>query len=222
VLHDRKLFADERKHQPGYLIASSMPSAPSARGHGFNLVAGSAAQQLLVSWTASEGAEQVVVMWRPTVSRSSTRLFFAPRFDRRCCAPPDIDGASPIPACNTRGKPPTPTSICESSRSDERPHPARVANHLNEAAIFADRRDDNWVTQMDFEAPSRRVAGLQQRRLSPKRAANPLVHEGGPRADGASDGLRDGAPEVTIVRAATHRRRLLICRKRSVPAKKES
>jgi len=58
---------------------------------------------------------------------------------------------------------------------------AELANICNEAAIFAGRREDQFVTQMDFDAALERVvAGLQQKKVLTEKERRILsYHEGG-------------------------------------------
>jgi cell division protease FtsH len=89
------------------------------------------------------------------------------RFDRQIfVSPPDVGGRERIFRVHTRNKP-----IADSvdfdllARQTSGLTGADLANICNEAAIFAARRDSQWVEMGDFDAAIERVvAGVQSRR----------------------------------------------------------
>ena len=96
------------------------------------------------------------------------------RFDRQMLVPPpDLEGRVAILGVHTRGKPLAlerrPRAVAKQTSGLTG---AELANICNEAAIFAGRRDDHVVTQMDFDAALERVvAACSRRRCSPRRSA---------------------------------------------------
>jgi cell division protease FtsH len=96
--------------------------------------------------------------------------------------PPDLKGRTAILEVHTRGKPLAPdVDLSQVARQTSGLTGAELANICNEAAIFAGRRDDAFLTQVDFDAALERVvAGLQQKKVLTEKERRILAyHEGG-------------------------------------------
>jgi cell division protease FtsH len=105
------------------------------------------------------------------------------RFDRQVhVAPPDVAGREEILRVHTRGKPlAEDVDLTGVARQTAGLTGADLANITNEAAIFAGRRQANWISAQDFDgAIERVVAGMQQRRVVSEREKRILAyHEAG-------------------------------------------
>jgi cell division protease FtsH len=96
--------------------------------------------------------------------------------------PPDLEGRVAILGVHTRGKPlGSNVDLRVIAKQTSGLTGAELANICNEAAIFAGRRDDQVVTQMDFDSALERVvAGLQQKKVLTEKERRILsYHEGG-------------------------------------------
>jgi cell division protease FtsH len=105
------------------------------------------------------------------------------RFDRQMMvAPPDLAGREAILGVHTRNKPlAADVDLARVARSTAGLTGADLANICNEAAIFAGRRQAQYLSHSDFEAAiDRVVAGLQQKKaLTEKERRILAYHEGG-------------------------------------------
>ena len=95
---------------------------------------------------------------------------------------PDLGSREAILRVHTRGKPLAPdVDLPMIARQTAGLTGADLANLANEAAIFAGRQDQNYVTQENFDAAMERiVAGLQKRRVVTEKEKRVLAfHEAG-------------------------------------------
>jgi cell division protease FtsH len=181
----RKLFVEARKNAPAIVFIDELDAVGAQRtGHGFNREQDQTLNQLLVELDGFEGAEQVVVMGASNRIQDLDPALLRPgRFDRQMLVPPpDLAGRVAILAVHTRSKPlAADVDLTLVARQTSGLTGAELANICNEAAIFAGRRDDSYVTQKDFDnAIERIVAGLQQRKvLTDKERRILAYHEGG-------------------------------------------
>jgi cell division protease FtsH len=181
----RKLFAEARKHAPAIVFIDELDAVGAQRsGHGFNREQDQTLNQLLVELDGFEGAEQVVVMGASNRIQDLDPALLRPgRFDRQMLvSPPDLSGREAILGVHTRGKPlGSNVDLRHVAKQTSGLTGAELANICNEAAIFAGRRNDQFVTQMDFEAAIERVvAGLQQKKVLTEKERRILAfHEGG-------------------------------------------
>ncbi len=181
----RKLFAEARKHAPAIVFIDELDAVGAQRtGHGFNREQDQTLNQLLVELDGFEGAEQVVVMGASNRIQDLDQALLRPgRFDRQMLVPPpDLKGREAILEVHTRGKPLAPgVELSQVARQTSGLTGAELANICNEAAIFAGRRNDGYVTQTDFDqALERVVAGLQQKKVLTEKERRILAfHEGG-------------------------------------------
>src|SRR5437763_2800252 len=181
----RKLFAEARKHAPAIVFIDELDAVGAQRsGHGFNREQDQTLNQLLVELDGFEGAEQVVVMGASNRIQDLDPALLRPgRFDRQMLVPPpDLSGREAILGVHTRSKPLGPdVDLNQVARQTSGLTGAELANICNEAAIFAGRRSDAYVTQSDFDnAIERVVAGLQQKKVLTEKERRILAfHEGG-------------------------------------------
>jgi cell division protease FtsH len=181
----RKLFLEARKHAPAIVFIDELDAVGAQRtGHGFNREQDQTLNQLLVELDGFEGAEQVVVMGASNRIQDLDPALLRPgRFDRQMLvSPPDLAGREAILGVHTRSKPlAADVDLNQVARQTSGLTGAELANICNEAAIFAGRRGDVYVTQKDFDnAIERVVAGLQQKKvLTDKERRILAYHEGG-------------------------------------------
>jgi cell division protease FtsH len=181
----RKLFAEARKNAPAIVFIDELDAVGAQRsGHGFNREQDQTLNQLLVELDGFEGAGQVVVMGASNRIQDLDPALLRPgRFDRQVLVPPpDLAGRDAILAVHTRSKPlGADVDLHQVARQTSGLTGAELANICNEAAIFAGRRGDVYVSQKDFDnAIERVVAGLQQKKvLTDKERRILAYHEGG-------------------------------------------
>ena len=181
----RKLFNEARKNAPAIVFIDELDAVGAARtGHGFNREQDQTLNQLLVELDGFEGTQQVVVMGASNrIQDLDTALLRPGRFDRQLLVPPpDLKGREAILRVHTRGKPLAPgVELSQVAKQTSGLTGAELANICNEAAIFAGRRGDVYVTQLDFDnALERVVAGLQQKKVLTEKERRILAyHEGG-------------------------------------------
>src|SRR5579872_4704747 len=181
----RKLFREARKHAPAIVFIDELDAVGAQRtGSGFNREQDQTLNQLLVELDGFEGAEQVVVMGASNRIQDLDPALLRPgRFDRQMLvSPPDLSGREAILGVHTRSKPlAADVDLKQVARQTSGLTGAELANICNEAAIFAGRRREAYVTQPDFDnAIERVVAGLQQKKvLTDKERRILAYHEGG-------------------------------------------
>jgi cell division protease FtsH len=181
----RKLFDDARKHAPSIVFIDELDAVGAARtGHGFNREQDQTLNQLLVELDGFAPTDQVVVMGASNRLQDLDPALLRPgRFDRQMMvAPPDLAGREAILGVHTRNKPlAADVDLGSIARSTAGLTGADLANICNEAAIFAGRRQAQYVSQIDFDnAIDRIVAGLQQKKaLTEKERRILAYHEGG-------------------------------------------
>src|SRR5438067_12166475 len=181
----RKLFQEARKHAPAIVFIDELDAVGAQRtGHGFNREQDQTLNQLLVELDGFENAHQVVVMGASNRIQDLDQALLRPgRFDRQMLVPPpDLKGRIAIFAVHTRGKPlASGVDLGQIARQTSGLTGAELANICNEAAIFAGRRGDAYLSQADFDAALERVvAGLQQKKVLTEKERRILsYHEAG-------------------------------------------
>ena len=181
----RKLFEEARKHAPSIIFIDELDAVGIARsGHGFNREHDQTLNQLLVELDGFSERDQVVVMGASNrLQDLDTALLRPGRFDRQILvSPPDLAGREEILRVHTRGKPlAADVDLGVIAKQTAGLTGADLANIANEAAIFAGRRQLQYIRHADFEAAMERiVAGLQQRRVVTDKEKRILAyHEGG-------------------------------------------
>jgi cell division protease FtsH len=181
----RKLFEEARSHAPAIVFIDELDAVGSARtGHGFTREQDQTLNQLLVELDGFEAREQIVVMGASNRLQDLDQALLRPgRFDRQVLvAPPDLAGREEILQVHTKGKPlADDVDLKAVSRQTAGLTGAELENIANEAAIFAGRKKQQVIHQIDFEdAMERVVAGLQQRRVMTEKERRILAyHEAG-------------------------------------------
>jgi cell division protease FtsH len=181
----RKLFAEARKHAPAIIFIDELDAVGAARtGHGFNREQDQTLNQLLVELDGFGTSARVVVLGASNRLQDLDPALLRPgRFDRQVLVgAPDLAGRESILRVHTRSKPlAADVDLDLIARQTAGLTGADLANITNEAAIFAGRRDAQYVTHVDFEgAMERVVAGLQQRRVVTEKEKRILAyHEAG-------------------------------------------
>jgi cell division protease FtsH len=181
----RKLFNEARKNAPSIIFIDELDAVGAARtGHGFNREQDQTLNQLLVELDGFDQGDQVVVMGASNRLQDLDPALLRPgRFDRQVLvSPPDLKGREAVLRVHTRGKPlAADVDLGQIARQTAGLTGADLANLCNEAAIFAGRRELQYLRQVEFDdAMERVVAGLQQRRVvSDKEKRILAYHEGG-------------------------------------------
>jgi cell division protease FtsH len=181
----RKLFEQARRNAPAIVFIDELDAVGAARtGHGFNREQDQTLNQLLVELDGFDATEQVVVMGASNRLQDLDPALLRPgRFDRQMLvAPPDLAGREAILRVHTRGKPlAADVDLAQIARQTASLTGADLANIANEAAIFAGRRQAQYVAHADFDgAIERVVAGLQQKKaLTEKERRILAYHEAG-------------------------------------------
>jgi cell division protease FtsH len=181
----RKLFADARKHAPAIIFIDELDAVGAARtGHGFNREQDQTLNQLLVELDGFVATDQIVVMGASNRIQDLDKALLRPgRFDRQILVgPPDLAGREEIMRVHTRGKPlAADVDLNSIARQTAGLTGADLANIANEAAIFAGRREAQYISAVDFDgAIERIVAGLQQRRVVTEKEKRIIAfHEAG-------------------------------------------
>jgi cell division protease FtsH len=181
----RKLFQDARKNAPSIIFIDELDAVGAARtGHGFNREQDQTLNQLLVELDGFDATERVVVMGASNRLQDLDPALLRPgRFDRQMLvSPPDLAGREAILNVHTRGKPlASDVDLKLVARQTAGLTGADLANMCNEAAIFAGRKELQYIRHADFDAAMERVvAGLQQRRVVTEKEKRILAyHEAG-------------------------------------------
>jgi cell division protease FtsH len=181
----RRLFKDARKKAPAIIFIDELDAVGTARsGNSLNREQDQTLNQLLVELDGFGGDDQVVVMGASNrLEQLDAALLRPGRFDRQVLVgEPDLGSREAILRVHTRGKPLAPdVDLPMIARQTAGLTGADLANLANEAAIFAGREDQNYVTQENFDAAMERiVAGLQKRRVVTEKEKRVLAfHEAG-------------------------------------------
>src|SRR5215204_1227768 len=151
----RKLFADARKNAPAIIFIDELDAVGAARtGHGFNREQDQTLNQLLVELDGFAQTEQVVVMGASNrIQDLDVALLRPGRFDRQLLvSPPDLAGREAILRVHTRGKPlAADVDLEQVAKQTAGLAGADLANIANEAAIFAGRREAQYISHIDFD-----------------------------------------------------------------------
>jgi cell division protease FtsH len=181
----RRLFKDARNKSPAIIFIDELDAIGTARsGHSLNREQDQTLNQLLVELDGFGGEDQVVVMGASNrLDHLDAALLRPGRFDRQVLVgPPDLGSREAILRVHTRNKPLAADVDLEIiARQTAGLTGADLANITNEAAIFAGREDQEYVTHENFEAAMERiVAGLQKRRVVTEKEKRVLAfHEAG-------------------------------------------
>src|SRR5205807_3024910 len=166
----RKLFEEARKNAPSIVFIDELDAVGMARsGSSFNREQDQTLNQLLVELDGFGPRDQVVVMGASNRLQDLDPALLRPgRFDRQMLVPPpDLRGREAILRVHTRGKPlAADVDLVKVARQTAGLTGADLANIVNEAAIFAGRKELQYIRHAEFEAAMERViGGLQQKRV---------------------------------------------------------
>ncbi|MHB8642588.1 MAG: ATP-dependent zinc metalloprotease FtsH [Gaiellaceae bacterium] len=181
----RRLFKEARKNAPSIIFIDELDAVGAARtGHGFNREQDQTLNQLLVELDGFGSTDRVVFMGASNRLEDLDPALLRPgRFDRHMLVPPpDLADREAILRVHTRGKPlAADVNLQQIARQTAGLTGADLANICNEAAIFAGRKELQYLRQQEFDAAMERViAGLQQRRVVSEKERRILAyHEGG-------------------------------------------
>jgi cell division protease FtsH len=181
----RKLFQEARKNAPSIIFIDELDAVGAARtGHGFNREQDQTLNQLLVELDGFDATERVVVMGASNRLQDLDAALLRPgRFDRQMLvSAPDLAGREAILNVHTRGKPlASDVDLNLIAKQTVGLTGADLANVCNEAAIFAGRKELQYIRHAEFDAAMERVvAGLQQRRVVTEKEKRILAyHEAG-------------------------------------------
>jgi cell division protease FtsH len=181
----RNLFKEARKHAPAIIFIDELDAVGAARtGHGFNREQDQTLNQLLVELDGFGTSDRVVVIGASNRLQDLDQALLRPgRFDRQTLVgPPDLVGREAIFHVHTRGKPlGGDVDLAALARQTSGLTGADLANIANEAAIFAGRRNADYISHFDFDAAiDRIVGGVQQKKvLTDKERRILAYHEAG-------------------------------------------
>lgn len=181
----RKLFEEARRNAPSIVFIDELDAVGTARAGGaFNREQDQTLNQLLVELDGFSGRDEVVVMGASNRLQDLDPALLRPgRFDRQVhVSPPDLAGREEILRVHTRSKPlGADVDVTQLARRTAGLTGADLANIANEAAIFAARRNQQYIRQGDFEGAMERVlTGLQRRRVVSEKEKRILAyHEAG-------------------------------------------
>src|SRR5438105_14793932 len=157
----RKLFEEARRNAPAIVSIDELDAVGTSRsGHSFNRENDQTLNQLLVELDGFEEREQVVIMGASNRLQDLDPALLRPgRFDRQVLIDaPDLAGRAQLLGVHTRGKPlAADVDLAQIARQTSGLTGAVLANVTNEAAIFAGRRQAQYISQFDFDNAIERV-----------------------------------------------------------------
>src|ERR687888_849395 len=149
----RKLFEEARKNAPAIVFIDELDAVGAQRtGTGFSREQDQTLNQLLVELDGFESRDQIVVMAASNRLQDLDPALLRPgRFDRQIVIqPPDLKGREEILRVHTRGKPLAPdVDLKGVARQTSGLTGAELENIANEAAIFAGRKKQKVIHQLD-------------------------------------------------------------------------
>ncbi len=184
----RDMFEQAKKHSPCIIFIDEIDAVGRQRGAGMgggNDEREQTLNALLVEMDGFEGTSGVIVIAatnRPDVLDSA--LLRPGRFDRQVVVPlPDIRGREQILMVHMRKVPMAPDVKADIlARGTPGMSGADLANLVNEAALFAARRNKRFVDMEDFEAAKDKIMMGAERRsmiMPEEERRNTAYHESG-------------------------------------------
>jgi cell division protease FtsH len=184
----RDMFEQAKKHAPCIVFIDEIDAVGRQRGAGMgggNDEREQTLNALLVEMDGFEGTSGVIVIAatnRPDVLDSA--LLRPGRFDRQVVVPlPDIRGREQILTVHMRKVPMAPDVKADIlARGTPGMSGADLANLVNEAALFAARRNKRFVDMEDFEAAKDKIMMGAERRsmiMPEEERRNTAYHESG-------------------------------------------
>ncbi len=204
----RDMFEEAKKHAPCIIFIDEIDAVGRQRGAGLGGGHDEREQtlnQLLVEMDGFEGNEGVIVIAatnRPDVLDPA--LLRPGRFDRQVTVGlPDLKGREQILKVHMRKKPMDSAVIVRDiARGTPGFSGADLANLVNEAALFAARRERNQITMQDLEdAKDKIMMGAERRSMvmSDKEKEMTAYHEAGHCIVGRLVPAHDPVYKVTII-----------------------
>jgi cell division protease FtsH len=179
----RRLFSIAKKNAPAIIFIDELDAVGLKRGFDISREKDQTLNQLLVEMDGfDDNGELVVIAASNRVDGLDPALLRPGRFDRQTLvSPPDLEGREHILRVHTRGKPLGDIDLGMVARQTSGLTGADLANLCNEAAIFAGRKNREFIAASDFDAALERVvAGLQTRRvITPDEKKVIAYHEAG-------------------------------------------
>src|SRR5207237_598753 len=170
---------------PAIIFIDELDAVGAARtGHGFNREQDQTLNQLLVELDGFGTSARVVLLRASNRVQDLDPALLRPgRFGRQVLVgAPDLRGRESILRVHTREKPlASDVDLDLVARQTAGLTGADLANIANEAAIFAGRKERQYIHQADFDGSMERVvAGLQKRRVVTEKEKRILAyHEAG-------------------------------------------
>jgi cell division protease FtsH len=164
----RRLFAVARKHEPAIIFIDELDAVGGRRGMDISGEKDQTLNQLLVEMDGFSSSGRVVVIAASNLLDKLDPALLRPgRFDRQVfVVPPDVKGRLGVLRVHTREKPLAGVDLGMVAQQTSGLTGADLANICNEAAIFAARREDDVITDADFDSAIERViAGVQSKRV---------------------------------------------------------
>lgn len=204
----RDLFDQAKKHAPCLIFIDEIDAVGRQRGAGLGGGHDEREQtlnQLLVEMDGFDSNEGIIVIAatnRPDIL--DTALLRPGRFDRRIVVPmPDVKGREEILMVHTRKVPLAPdVDLKVIARSTPGFSGADLANLINEAALLAARKGQDWVTMRDLEeAKDKVLMGVERKSMiiSDEDKKTTAFHEAGHALVAALLPEADPIHKVTII-----------------------
>lgn len=204
----RDMFAEAKKNAPCIIFIDEIDAVGRHRGAGMgggNDEREQTLNQLLVEMDGFEGNEGIIVIAATNRADVLDRALLRPgRFDRQVVVPlPDVKGRYEILKVHMK-KVPLDVSVKPKLLARGTPgfSGAELANLVNEAALFAARRDSKNVTMNDFEMAKDKILMGAERRSMAMTDDEKLMtayHEAGHAIVGCLVPKHDPVYKVTII-----------------------
>ena len=204
----RDLFAEAKKAAPAIIFVDELDAIGRRRGSG-GMMGGNdereqTLNQLLIEMDGFNAREAVIVLAATNRSDVLDPALLRPgRFDRRVTVlPPDRAGRAEILRVHTRGVPLAPdTNLAEIASETPGLVGADLRNLVNEAALLAARKNQNFVTTEDFSEALEKIALGAERNLTlgPEERRRVAYHESGHALLGLLQPEGDPVRRVTVV-----------------------
>lgn len=204
----RDMFAEAKKNAPCIIFIDEIDAVGRHRGAGMgggNDEREQTLNQLLVEMDGFEGNEGIIVIAATNRADVLDKALLRPgRFDRQVVVPlPDVKGRHEILQVHMKK---VPLDVNVKPKLLARGTPgfsgAELANLVNEAALFAARRDSKTVTMNDFEMAKDKILMGAERRsmaMSEDEKLMTAYHEAGHAIVGRIVPKHDPVYKVTII-----------------------
>jgi cell division protease FtsH len=179
----RRLFTIAKNNAPAIIFIDELDAVGLKRGFDVSREKDQTLNQLLVEMDGfDDRGDLVVVAASNRIDGLDPALLRPGRFDRQILvSTPDLEGRERILRVHSKGKPLGHVDLRTIAQQTSGLTGADLANLCNEAAIFAGRKEREFITNSDFDAALERVvAGVQSRRvITPDEKRVIAYHEAG-------------------------------------------